>query len=288
MATADASLFYYETVGRHYSLELEDGEGTAKFLVIPDIHFRRLFRTVIYLAVAQTYPGVNFSMTRNLGSWLRGKLLRCGKYPVWHLSFSPDGNRLLAAGWSGDILVWDLKAGGPPRVLAAHHLTAWSAEFSPDGKVIATTGSDQTVRLWDSASLEPLAELHGHASEVWCAAFSPDGKTLATGGKDCTVRLWSASPDRQPDAPPEHRHRHPIFSPDGEKIITFCRTWRRWGAIGIGEFHLLASSLQAPSFARGASVAGLRPDGAGVVSFDAAELKLKFWDWNGSARRLAP
>ena len=273
MATADSSPFYYEQSGDIILWNWKTGKELRSFghsghslALSPDGH---------RLAVAQTSPEVNLYDADS------GNLLRelPTKYPVWHLSFSPEGDRLLTTGWSDDVLVWDLKAGGPPRVLAAHRLTAWSAEFSPGGKMIATTGSDQTVRLWDSTSLNALAEMHGHASEVWCVAFSPDGKTLATGGKDSTVRLWSASPDRGLDALPEYRYRHPIFSPDGKKIITF----KPDGDGGAQAWNLDDLSLQASSFTRGASVAGLRPGGGGVVSFDAAEMKLKFWDWNGSA-----
>jgi eukaryotic-like serine/threonine-protein kinase len=272
MATADSSPFYYEQSGDIILWNWRTGKELRSFghsghslALSPDGH---------RLAVAQTSPVVDLYDADS------GNLLRelPTKYPVWHLSFSPDGGRLLAAGWSGDVLVWDLKAGGAPQVLAAHHLTAWCAVFSPDGRVIATTGSDQTVRLWDSTSLAPLAELHGHASEVWCAAFSPDGKTLATGGKDSTVRLWSALPDRQPGALPEYRYRHPIFSPDGRTIITF----KPDGDGGAQSWNVDDLSPQASSFARGAIVAGIQPGGGGVVSFDAAEMKLKFWNWNGT------
>ena len=272
MATADSSPFYYEQAGDVVLWNWQTGKELRRFgrsghalALSPDGH---------RLAVAQTSPAVDLYDADS------GILLRelPTKYPVWHLSFSPDGNRLLTAGWSGDVLVWDLKTAGPPRILPAHHLTAWSAVFSPDGKVIATTGSDQTVRLWDSTSLEQEAELHGHESEVWCAAFSPDGKTVATGGKDCTVRLWSTSPDRQPRTLPAYRYSHPLFSPDGKKIITFKPDVNG----GAQSWNLDDMSLQASTVAHGETVAGIQPDGAGVVIFDAAELKLEHWDWNGT------
>jgi len=275
MATADSSPFYYEKSGDITLWNWRTGEKLRVFS--HSGHSLALSADGRRLAVAQTSPGVD------LYDAATGNLIRelPTTYPVWHLSFSPDGERLLTTGWSGDVLVWDLKEGGPPRVLSAHRLTAWSAEFSPDGKVIATAGSDQTARLWDSTTLEPLAELHGHASEVWCAAFSPDGKTLATGGKDCRVMLWSTTPERQRGSLPEYRYKHPIFSPDGKRVVTFKPDADNGGQL----WNVDDMSLVASSFAGGASVAGGQFGGGGVAVFDAADLKLEFWDWNGN--RLA-
>jgi eukaryotic-like serine/threonine-protein kinase len=272
MATADASPFYYEQAGDVILWNWRTGEKLRDFghsghslALSPDGH---------RLAVALTSPAVDLFDADS------GNLLRelSTTNPVWHLSFSPDGNRLLATGWSSDVLIWDLKTNIPPRVLAAHRLTAWSAVFSPDGKTIATTGSDQTVRLWDADSLAPLSELHGHASEVWCAAFSPDGKTLATGGKDCNVMLWSATPGRPACLLPEYKYRRPIFSPDGKKIITY----KPDGEGGAQLWNLDDMSLQASSYAHGGVVVGIQPGGAGAVSFEADDLKLEFWDWDGN------
>jgi WD40 repeat protein/predicted Ser/Thr protein kinase len=271
MATADSSPFYFEQSGDVILWNWRTGKQLRN--LDHSGHSLALSPDGRRLAVAQTSPGVVLYDTDS------GNVLRRlpTKFPVWHLSFSPDGNQLLTTGWSSDVTVWDLKTDAPPRVLPAHRLTAWSAVFSPDGKVIATTGSDQTVRLWDAASLEPLAQLHGHASEVWCAAFSPDGKTLATGGKDCNVMLWSAAQDRESVVVPGYKYRHPIFSPDGNKMITF----KPDGDHGTELWNLGDMSLQDSAYARGAFVAGIQLGGAGTVVFDAANLKLEFWDWNG-------
>jgi WD40 repeat protein/predicted Ser/Thr protein kinase len=272
MATADSSPFYYEKSGDITLWNWQTGQKLRDFghsghslALSPDGH---------RLAVALTSPGVDL-YDADSGNLLR-KLATTN--PVWHLSFSPDGSWLLATGWSSDVLLWDLKTNAPPRILAAHRLTAWSAVFSPDGKMIATTGSDQTVRLWDADSLALLSELHGHASEVWCAAFSPDGKTLATGGKDCNVMLWSAKPARPLCALPEYRYWKPIFSPDGRKIVTFKPDGENRAQL----WNLEDPGLQPSSFAGGRLVVGVQPGGGGLVSFDAGDLKLQFWDWDGN------
>jgi len=113
---------------------------------------------------------------------------------VWSVAFSPDGEHLLAAGWTDVALEWDLRSGAAPREIKGAERNFWSAVFSPDGSRIATGSSDQTVRLWDAATLAPEAVLRGHGSEVWCVAFRPDGKMMATGSKDQEVMLWN--PDK--------------------------------------------------------------------------------------------
>lgn len=272
MATADSSPFYFEKAGEIVLWDWRTGKELRRFghpgrslALSPDGH---------RLAVSRASVGIDLYDADS------GNLIRelPTKHSVWHLSFSPDGERLLTTGWSDDVLVWNLKTGDAPQVLKAHRLTAWSAQFSPDGKVIASTGSDQTIRLWNSTSLELLTELHGHASEVWCAAFSPDGKTLATGGKDCTVRVWSTLPDSRPDALPNYSYRRPIFSSDGRKMIAF-KPEENGGAQA---WNLDDLSLKPAVFVVGPSVAGIRPGGAGVFNFDHDALELECWDWDGS------
>lgn len=134
------------------------------------------------------------------------------------LTFSPDGNQLLALGGNDLPTLYDLRPNGMTRRLATHAMHVWSASFSPDGKTIATTSSDQTLRLTDANTLQTRAILHGHEHEVWCVAFSPDGKLMATGGKDCKVMLWSGE-HREPRRTVPSRGGRPFFSRDGKFLV---------------------------------------------------------------------
>ncbi|HVM48008.1 MAG TPA: protein kinase [Candidatus Acidoferrum sp.] len=138
--------------------------------------------------------------------------------PVWSLTFAPNGEQLVTAGWSETALVWDLSKPGPPRRLTGHQRTIWSSVYSPDGATLITSSSDQSIRFWDAITLQPKGQLRGHESEVWCVAVSPDGQTLATGGKDATVRLWPAAPAVARDCLPNQTGHRPLFSPDGKLL----------------------------------------------------------------------
>ena len=73
---------------------------------------------------------------------------------MYGLAFSPDGRRVVSAGYSdGTIKTWDVGSGrlirsqaGPPKAL-------FCVAYSPDGRRIASGGGDDnTVHIWDAAS----------------------------------------------------------------------------------------------------------------------------------------
>ena len=272
MATSDSSPFYYEQAGEvalwnwHTGAKLRTFPKTGHALALsPDGH---------RLAVAETTPKIDLYNADT------AELLRVlpTTVPVWHLSFSPDNSQLLAAGWTSNVLLWNVNDAAPPRVLTGHRAMVWSAVFSPDGKTIATASSDQTVRLWDAATLQQKQEWRGHASEVWCVAFSPDGALLVSGGKDSQVLLWNATPAPARPAISHQRYARPFFSPDGKYLVTAAagrEASQLWDA---QECRLLVRS-----FGYGQE-AGFDDQGR-VVSFDADGMALQFWDPSRRAER---
>jgi WD40 repeat protein/predicted Ser/Thr protein kinase len=197
--------------------------------------------------------------------------------PVWSLAFSPGGDRLLTAGWSPDLLIWDLRGINPPVHLQGHLRTVWSGAFTPDGSSIVSVGSDQTIRFWDSSKLTLNSLLRGHENEVWCLAISPDGKQLATGGKDQTVRLWPTRPTPpSPDLQNDNANR-PLFSPDGKQLLTLSTTNGKERR----EIWDLASGSRV-AFYEYSTRTGFSPDGKGLLQFNATDGALERVNSNGA------
>ena len=266
LATADSSPFYWEAVGavnfwnwrtgqllRHFN---EPGRALA---LSPDGKL---------LAVA--------GIRTNILVWdtATGKLLHDwqAKTPVWSLNFSPDASRLLSAGWSSEVSIWNVEGHSLPLILSGHSLHVWSAIYSGDGKTIATTSSDQTVRLWDAITLKPESVLRGHDSEVWSAAFSPDDRLVASGGKDQNVLLWPATADRPLEDLPHDIAFRPLFSPVGNWLVTVnpdSGVSMLWNA---NDRTLIQSNL-----ADGQEVVGFSRDGKFVATFGTDDMEMDFW-----------
>ncbi|HTI73085.1 MAG TPA: serine/threonine-protein kinase [Candidatus Limnocylindria bacterium] len=138
----------------------------------------------------------------------------------WSLSFSPDGQRLAAAGFGLGALVWNLSSGGEPLPLRGHNYQVWDAAFSPDGRSVATTGADRTLRIHPLFPVADAVVLEGHDDEVWSVAWFPDGQSLATSGKDMTVRTWPLRPQPKWIEVSNLNYWRPVFSLDGQHCLT--------------------------------------------------------------------
>jgi WD40 repeat protein/serine/threonine protein kinase len=156
---------------------------------------------------------------------------------VW---FSPDGQYVLVADWSGRANVRQATSGNLVGRTLKHRQAITQAAFSPDGRRVATASLDPTARLWEVRTGKAVGAGLEHRGPVTWVAFSPDGRRLVTASQDGTARVWDAATGKPLTRPLEHRHPPWLawFTADSRHLFTAGpeeggRQWvslQRWDA----------------------------------------------------------
>ena len=120
--------------------------------------------------------------------------------------FSPDGQRLAAAGAAGTALtglgptvkVWNPRTGRELLNLKGHTSAVLGLCFSPDGERLATASADRTVKVWNVRGGRALITFKGPTSKaMYTSALSADGQRLAASLPDASVKVWDLHSGRQ-------------------------------------------------------------------------------------------
>jgi WD40 repeat protein/serine/threonine protein kinase len=138
------------------------------------------------------------------------------------VTYSPDGNTLVAANKLGTVRFLDLATGRAGPRLYAGDGWVWSLAFSPNGNTLATAADGGILKLWDGTSGLLRATLRGHTAAVKVVAYFPDGKTLASASVDGTVKLWDVVTGQERSTLARHGEKviSLAIAPDGTKMAT--------------------------------------------------------------------
>ena len=195
--------------------------------------------------------------------------------PIWSMSYSPDGMRIVSGGKDKTVRIWNADTGAEIMTLRGHgdwpeypEFSPVSAvAFSPDGRHIVSGSYDYTVKIWNARTGTEVMTLDGHSYLVGDVAFGPDGKCIASASSDKTIRVWDAATGSELLTLQGHDSEviSVAFSPDGKRIISSSKdgTVRIWDA---------ATGLEITVLRIGGEVWGLSfsPDGKTIATASAA------------------
>jgi WD40 repeat protein len=143
---------------------------------------------------------------------------------VIHVSFSPDGTRLLTVGGDRFARVFDVLR--HTELFALNNVALVNAaRFSHNGRLIATAGASEFLRIWNAETGAPVSvlDLTGRVADL---AFSPNDSLVATAGSNDTVgRIWNLEKESAVATITAHRSgiESVVFTPDGQSLVTTGR-----------------------------------------------------------------
>jgi WD40 repeat protein len=139
---------------------------------------------------------------------------------VYAATFTPDAQRIAAAGEEGNIHLWDLQD-TQTQILQGNRWAIGSIHFSPDGSAVfanpATT--DGAVQLWNLQD-EPRYQSPGSQGQLISAAFSSDGQMVISGGASGRVQLWNPAGEWIANLYPRQRGSIGAVAFEGGSIVS--------------------------------------------------------------------
>jgi WD40 repeat protein len=196
---------------------------------------------------------------------------------VFACAYTPDGARVLSAGWDGYLRLWDSALGSQAAEVQASAKPLSSCAIAPDGSRWVVGSMDGLLAHWDAPTQQQQSIFLAHTRPISAIVHAPDGQSLATASWDRHLILWYPKPHREREHRTLEGHADIVagccFTPDGKTLLSWGhdRTVRLWDvararALAVWEGH-----------ADRVTAGALSPEGRWFVSGGRDRL-LKLWD----------
>ncbi|KAG8724599.1 hypothetical protein FRC09_016742 [Ceratobasidium sp. 395] len=196
------------------------------------------------------------------------------------VTYSPDGEQLLAWSSLGSLHIWDWRAveAEVQRCIDDSVKVEWALHTELDGATAGLDAIDGVERVSEAHTPQTADKLpECHHQEVSALAYSPDGAYIVSGSDDCTLRIWDVRTGGVVGQPLEG-HTASIssvsFSPNGARIVSGSRdkTIRIWD---VSTCTMLGAPLK--GHASTVKSVSYSPDGAYIAS-GSWDMTIRIWD----------
>ena len=154
-------------------------------------------------------------------TWLKLREFQADDHEILMIAFTPDGRRLLSAGYSEAVRIWDLVSGEMTgqQILPEQPLSCF--QISPDGTRLASGSRSGVVRIWDAMAGQALSRPFEHEGPVTGLTFTPDGRSLLTCSQDGTAQAWEIQHEkpRSPILKTDQPYSSACFTRDGRHVV---------------------------------------------------------------------
>lgn len=149
---------------------------------------------IVGMAVSSAGHIVSVSASGTARLWMgapnwESRVLRWRPEGVRSMTFTPDGNTIIAASDDSNIHLWNL-ARESEGVLEGHSDWVNSIASTPDGRYALSASDDGTLKLWDLRRMSATATPRDHGDRVRAVAATGDGLTVLSTSDDHTLRIW--------------------------------------------------------------------------------------------------
>ena len=105
------------------------------------------------------------------------------------VTFTHDGNRLVAGSDDGTVHLWHLED-KTETIFEGHSESITSVAVSPDDHFAVSSSNDGSIKSWDLNRAPVASSARDHSDRVRAVGIASDGLTAISTSDDHTLRLW--------------------------------------------------------------------------------------------------
>lgn len=108
----------------------------------------------------------------------------------WVFACMPGDRRIVSAGSSGSISLWDLDSLGELQRFFGHEDRVRTLAVTPCGTRVISGGDDRTIRIWDVQSAKEILQIRLARQWPRSIAVTSDARFAVTAAEGSTVKVW--------------------------------------------------------------------------------------------------